>query len=253
MAYIYDATLTPTLLPPELLIKKFVYNDPNCDYEKYLLEFINASAYFLEKSKGECYKKPLSEESAQCDCNSSSYQLDFKLFASETLLHASSILPRRKALIAPGVTASQPPKEKNGFIEASLIYSILRDYDFEGLRDLRCCETRKQGITNDICTLLKKMETPKNLLLFLPYKFSFEKEYSFLDGVDQIRNALNNDFQYIMQYRSFMTNDRFDTYMAFIYDGRIVFMVKNGVYLDYIDSVNLNKSKIFMELSSYSN
>lgn len=97
------------------------------------------------------------------------------------------------------------------------------------------------------------METPKNLLLFLPYKFSFEKEYSFLDGVDQIRNALNNDFQYIMQYRSFMTNDRFDTYMAFIYDGRIVFMVKNGVYLDYIDSVNLNKSKIFMELSSYSN
>ena len=49
MAYIYDATLTPTLLPPELLIKKFVYNDPNCDYEKYLLEFINASAYFLEK------------------------------------------------------------------------------------------------------------------------------------------------------------------------------------------------------------
>ena len=41
--------------------------------------------------------------------------------------------------------------------------------------------------------------------------------------------------------------------MAFIYDGRIVFMVKNGVYLDYIDSVNLNKSKIFMELSSYSN
>lgn len=248
----YDPTLTAMLLPPEMLIKKFVYNDTNCDYEKYLLEFINTSTYFLEKSKGEHYTKPASEESAQCDCISPSYQLDFKLFASKTLLHACSILPKRKALVAPGVIALQPPKEKNGSIKASLIHSILRDYDFEGLRSLRCVETKEQGITNDICTLLKKMETRKNILLFLPYRFSFGKEYSFFDGVDQIRNALNNDFQYIMQYRSFMMNDRFDTYMAFIYNGRIVFMVKDGVYLDYIDSVNLNKSKIFMDLSSYS-
>lgn len=35
----YDKTLVAHLLPPEMIIKNFIQGDPDCNYEKYLLEF----------------------------------------------------------------------------------------------------------------------------------------------------------------------------------------------------------------------
>ena len=34
----YDKTLIAHLLPPEMIIKNFIHGDPDCNYEKYLLE-----------------------------------------------------------------------------------------------------------------------------------------------------------------------------------------------------------------------
>ena len=88
----YDKSLIAHLLPSEMIIKNYIHGDPDCNYEKYLLEFVNASDFFRAKSDGDIYQSPESEENGQCDCISTSYQLDFKLIASKTALQARSIL-----------------------------------------------------------------------------------------------------------------------------------------------------------------
>ena len=57
----YDKSLIAHLLPSEMIIKNYIYGNPDCNYEKYLLEFINASDYFLAKSNGDIYKPPFCE------------------------------------------------------------------------------------------------------------------------------------------------------------------------------------------------
>ena len=111
---------------------------------------------------------------------------------------------------------------------------------------------KKQGVENDIIELLETLETRKHLLLFFPYKFEFKNKYEFLTGITQIQNALNSDFRCAMQYRTHEVGADFDTYIAFIYDDKIVFMIENDAHLSYIDSVNLTKSPVYMRLLDYS-
>ena len=70
------------LLPASLINTNFVQGNPNSNYEKYLLEFVNASPFFLKKSKGQVYTAPESEHCGQCDCISDHYTLDFKIWLS---------------------------------------------------------------------------------------------------------------------------------------------------------------------------
>lgn len=41
----YDKSLIAHLLPSEMIIKNYIHGDPDCNYEKYLLEFVNASDF----------------------------------------------------------------------------------------------------------------------------------------------------------------------------------------------------------------
>ena len=247
----YDKSLIAHLLPPEMIIKNYIHGDPDCNYEKYLLEFVNASDFFRVKSDGDIYQSPESEENGQCDCISTSYQFDFKLIASKTALQARSILYPSKTEIVKGIIVTSEPKVKNGSIKATRIHAALRGYDFESLRELRITAIKKQGVENDLIELLETLETRKHLLLFFPYKFEFKTKHEFLIGITQIQNALNSDFRCAMQYRTHEVGADFDTYVAFIYDDRIVFMIENGAHLSYIDSVNLTKSPVYMRLLDY--
>lgn len=92
----YDKALVAHLLPPEMIIKNFIQGDPDCNYEKYLLEFVNASTFFLSKFGGITYYRPESEESGQCDCISTRYQLDFKLVASKLHCRQGVFYPQVK-------------------------------------------------------------------------------------------------------------------------------------------------------------
>lgn len=212
----YDKSLIAHLLPPEMIIKNYIHGDPDCNYEKYLLEFVNASDFFRVKSDGDIYQSPESEENGQCDCISTSYQFDFKLIASKTALQARSILYPSKTEIVKGIIVTSEPKVKNGSIKATRIHAALRGYDFEGLRELRITAIKKQGVENDLIELLETLETRKHLLLFFPYKFEFKTKHEFLIGITQIQNALNSDFRCAMQYRTHEVGADFDTYVAFI-------------------------------------
>lgn len=244
----YDKTLIAHLLPPEMIIKNFIHGDPDCNYEKYLLEFVNASTFFLAKSGGITYHCPESEESGQCDCISTRYQLDFKLIASKTALQARSILSPSKTAIEKGLILTSGPKVKNGKIKATRIHAALRGYDHKGLQKLRTTTIKAQGIENDIIEFLETLETRKHLLLFFPYEFEFQSKYEFLAGITQIQNALDSDFRHAMQYRIHEVGNDYDTFFAFIYDGKIVFMIEEMAHLSYIDSVDLRQSPVYMRL-----
>lgn len=245
-----DKTLKAHLLDPEFVIKNFMQGEPDCDYEKYMLEFINESTFFRLKADGGEYMTPPSEESGQCDCISDKYQLDFKLIASKTILQARSILSAGKTVITKGVVITGSPKVSGKTMKGTRIHAALRDYSFDMLCELRENYTKKQGIENDIYEFLDTLETEKNLMLFFPYKFDFDNEHEFSDGVQQIQEALNNDFQCAMQYRNYVANG-FDTYMAFIYDKHIVFMEEKNSIFSFIDRVELTKSPVYQNLLRY--
>lgn len=46
----YDKSLIAHLLPSEMIIKNYIHGDPDCNYEKYLLEFVYRSMVKRENS-----------------------------------------------------------------------------------------------------------------------------------------------------------------------------------------------------------
>ena len=49
----YEAFLREMSLPPELVIKGYIPGEQDCNYEKYILEFLNGSDWFMKKTKGQ--------------------------------------------------------------------------------------------------------------------------------------------------------------------------------------------------------
>ena len=50
-----DPTLQEKILDAPLIIKCFVNDEPECNYELYLTELINHSKPFMQKSEGEAF------------------------------------------------------------------------------------------------------------------------------------------------------------------------------------------------------
>lgn len=247
-----DLSLKSILLSAPLIIKNFVDGEKDCNYEKYLLEFINKSKFFLGKSNGEYYVTPISESNGECDCNSTIYQLDFKLIASKSSLEARSLLSDGKIVLGDGAititTACKSNKLKS--IETTRLFAALRMFTFEELCDLKYKELT-DTVEKDVASFLRTLETKKNVLLFFPYEFFYDKEYEFDVGVEGIRKSLSNDFECSMKYRKCIVKD-FDTYMSFIYQGYFVFLQEKENKLEFVDKVRLNDSPIYMKLSKYS-
>ena len=247
-----DKSLRAILLPAPLIIKNFVKGEKQCNYEKYLLEFINKSEFFLKKSNGEYYSAPESEANGEYDCNSVAYKIDFKLIASQTSLEARSLLSEGKiALNDGGIIFTTSCKSKNiKSIETTRLFAALRVYTFEQLCDLKMHELH-DDIEKDILFFLKTLETKKNILMFFPFKFVYDKEYEFEVSVTQIRDALSNDFFCSMKYRKFVVAG-YETYMCFIYNEFIVFMQEEENKFNIVDKVKLSESPTYMKLLKYS-
>lgn len=246
----FDKTLAERRLPAPLVIKNFVQGELECNYEKYLLELVNKCSFFLSKSNGKGYEAPTSESNGECDCISEQYHLDFKLLASKTELQATSVLSDQIILFCDGCYLITKPKIEHRTFQITFLHKALRDYDFDRLCAVRLNSPKKQGIENDICDLLDTLETKKHLLLFYPYIFSFANDHSFEDGVSQIIHALSDDFEVAMQYRHEVASGR-DTYLAFIYDGHLVFLQEKACRFNLIGAVELSQSPVYMKLSRY--
>lgn len=250
-----DETLTAKLLPAALICKGFINGMPDCDYEIYLREMVNASAYFMEKSNGEGYTAPIEEAHGEWDCISDGYSLDFKLIASETALRARNLFSSGIYKMAEGVTAYCTPKiepnnPKYKPIQATRIFAALRSVDTDALKELRNYNGKQQGIETDIKALLETLETQKHILMFFPYEFFTETDNSLTTVISDVINAISQDFISAFQYRKEVASG-FDTYFVFIYGRRFILteVTENG--LSFIDTVDEASCPTYMKIKSY--
>lgn len=65
------------------------------------------------------------------------------------------------------------------------------------------------------------MNTKKNIFFLFPYEFSFVKRYNFRYVLNNIRIALEKDFQESKIYREKYCHS-YDTYIAYIYDDNLI-------------------------------
>ncbi len=250
-----DDTLTAKLLPAALICKGFINGMDDCDYEIYLREMVNASAYFRDKAGGKEYTAPPEEAHGEWDCISDCYSLDFKLIASETALRARNLFSGGIYKMAEGVTAYCAPKIESSNpkykpIQATRIFAALRSLNMAELKVIRNTNAKKQGIDTDIRALLETLETQKNILMFFPYEFFTETDNDFPTVTSDVIEALYQDFSEVLKYRKDVAPE-FDTYFVFIYDRQFVLSEATGDMLRIIDTVEEKACLTYLKIKSY--
>ncbi len=249
-----DMTLREKLLPAALICKGFI-NIDDSNYENYLLEIINASKYFMEKSGGEKYQAPIEESNGECDCNSAQYSVDFKLAASETAMRGRNLFSDGIYCLAQGVVAHggakiEPNNPDYKPIQATRLHAAMRCLSIEELKEIKLSKDKKQGINTDIRAFLETLETKKNIFLFFPYEFFTDEVTEFEDKVIEITEAINKDFAVALSYRKELL-PKYDTYLMFIYAGYFVITQYNKNKLEFIEAIEEKYSPTYLNLKSY--
>lgn len=241
---IIDPTMKAKMLPAPLIIKGFVHGEDACNYELYLLELVNASRWFSVRYPNG-FQKPVSESNGECDAINKNYQLDFKLLASKTALQAKSIFDPQ-IYHQNGVTFFCKSKA-TGSLQATRIFAAFRNLSLSDLIELRNFDNKKYGVENDIRTALRTFETKKNVLLFFPYKFTFEKAHLYDEAIKSITEVLNHDFGTALSFRKQYANG-YDTFLTCIYEESFLIYCVCGGELRLCDSVATNDIKTFTRL-----
>lgn len=240
--------MTPILLHSALINKNFVPGDENCNYEKYLLELVNESLFFKEKSKYKMYTAPKSESKGECDCISDDYTFDFKLIASTTRLQASKELSNEIQRMNEGITLIGKPRRAGEEMVATRLFAGIRGVNCDELLSFLNNKYEFGTVEFDIQTYVKLLCKKKNLFLFFPYQFIFKTKYNFRFVIDSIKSALNNDFKESDLLRK-KCCPGYDTYLAFVYDDNLIVMeFQNDNSLKIIDVIYLFKSKTYTYL-----
>ena len=166
------------LLPAALLIKNFVKGNPDSNYEKYLLEFVNSSSFFREKSKGQIYTSPENENFGQCDCISDNYSLDFKMLISPNMAKAKNLFSYSICQPLPGITmygdARRKPSDiKYNPIESAVLHTWFKDLSADKLYQISISDNFSVLAYKDIKKTLKA--TPHNIVQKKSY-YKLKKE-----------------------------------------------------------------------------
>lgn len=239
------------LLPASTIIKGFVKNDPKCNYEYYLVELLNNSEWFSTHYPKKFIWCP-NQSQGECDAYSDDYGLDFKLIAAKTRLQASSIFSPQIDVITDGVVSYSASKVRGKTIPATRLHAALRGNSVEALKTIRTEECAHQGVESDLQTYLETLETPKNLMLFFPYRFRFVEDLLQTDPVGTVIKALNHDFNQSLVYRASQAPN-YDTFFVTIYCNDFILCKVNNDTACYIESIPTDKCPTFVHLSEYQN
>lgn len=243
------------ILPAGAIIDNFIRGIGTYHYSDYLMEIINVTPFFLEKSNGEPYYKPSSEARGECDCISHSYQLDFKLIASKTKLQATSIFSPQ-IFYEDGITSYAGPRVDSSCknyhpIQATRIFAALRQLTYSDFLRIRNQNSFTGNIDRDIFNLIEKVGTDKNLFLFFPYNLYFDEDNNPSLSLKISIQGVEQDFSQLLCYRSKLCPHR-DTYLCFLHSSQFIITVWENNALNFVDSVPIDKSPTFMNLLDFS-
>lgn len=245
-----DLTMRVKLLAAPYIIKGIVHGENKCNYEFYLLELLNCSTWFSAQYPGEFYR-PKSESHGECDAVNQDYQIDFKLLAAETALQARSIFSSQVYKEENGSVAFCECRRPDGEIKATRLFAALRGKSLVDLYNIRENKTEAHGVEHDVFEALKTLETKKNLLLFFPYKFTFDRPHDYNEAVKSIGEALTGDFHIAFEYRNCQTQGQFDTFLTCIYDQIFLIFLWKNQRLQLVDIVKAEDLPTFVQLSEY--
>lgn len=243
-----DASLKAIQLEAPFVIKNFVVNEEKCNYEIYLLELLNHSAWFSDHYPGG-FTAPPSESKGECDAIGNGYELDFKLLESKTMLQSSSLRSMQIAKTADGCVVFSKSKSQSTS-GVTFIGADFENRSLSELKEIRKCNFKSNGLENDIATVLGTLETQKNLMLFFPYQYTYGTPHDFSDSVHSIADTLSRIFCCAFEYRNEFAA-HYDTYLTCVYDDVfLIFAVENDK-LCFCDSVRTSDIPTFVRLSEY--
>lgn len=246
-----EPRLVMRLFTSSTIVSNFVSGIPNCNYEHYLRELLNASVYFSKRG-GSPYSAPKSEDHGQCDAISQNYELDFKLLIARTEMQAASTLRLQPFVVTKGLTGFAECKNPGGSIKVTRIHSVLRDLSVEELEKIRKSGTSGDSIHDDIVSVLKTAEVNKNILFLFPYDFWYEHPICPDDAIEEIRSYLAGVFNTLLLYREKNVHG-FDTYLTVKYLNEFLVLINAKNELHVIDSVPVAKMPTYQELSKFGN
>lgn len=240
------------IMPATLLLNNFISNEQDSNYELFLLEYLNQSHYFQDKSNSQKYKKPISENNSEPDAISSSYTIDFKLLATTTYLRGLRLASPSVSVPFKGVTAYGPPRETGLEIRVGQIHNIFKDWSLEELVKFRKNHDHVKFLDDDadILNVLTTVETNKNILLFFPYKLTISQDIEKDDPIEIISEELENYFLELLRYRENIT--KFETYLLTEHNESFLLFSFNNGSIQYLESVKTKNLPTYIKLLNYS-
>lgn len=252
--------LRSSLLPAPMIIKNYVIGDENCNYEKYLLEIVNASQVFRLLSGGKEYTAPDNEAHGENDANSEGYSLDFKLVESSSYLEAYRQYSAGIEVRVPGVKMICESRKK-GSVMVTKLHCALRDIktfaEIENIvnseskyipMDARTTDNINEQILVDMKTFFKVLHKNKNLLLFIPEEFSFDGEgYELSEAIEIIKDALSVDYLLSLEYRKTKIVEK-DTFVMCVFDKQFLLYEYEGGGLVIKEVIQQMKSQTYTKL-----
>lgn len=230
------------IIEPKYFMLNCKYIATRLSYEDYLLELLNCSGFFRNKSQDRSeYKAPTSQDKGEADAYSSEYQIDFKLLVDEEVMCA--------------LNKNRPSINKEHIQQGIIIVNdnpnpspIPRKNILADIMNITIDEIRDNSFSSATAVhFFKNLEKEKNLFLFYPYEFSTETVYP----VNAFANMLTKVFRIPLCYRrkKYLNKDTFVCIKVNDY-----FLIFEWVDNDFIyrDSVNETLCSIYTDYRLYS-
>lgn len=240
----------PHILPAGFIHKCIIKDNQDFtdfNYENYLREFLNASAWFMKRTGGEAFQKPVSEAHGEYDAYTGTYSIDFKRILGESATKAVKFTSPQIIRSPDGTVYTIRPAYGRHY-DTVRMDVLLRNYTLEELEHLG--RQQRPGIQNqpnrDVWAYLHLLGRQKNLLLYYPVVF-FRQSQDSAGEIQAIVDALYADFSSSLNYRM-LAAARYETYLSVFYENQLLILQSSTEGLDCVDQVPVNMSPIFCEI-----
>lgn len=179
-------------LLPTLMFSKYKINGKKIDYERYILEIINLSEYFMNITGGEKFKMIAEQAHGEADVKTSNYELDFKLLVNPSFINNKlKSLPNVNYDYLKNGVIVMNEKTKTTMTQAQANAKFVRFYS-------ELFKLTKEQIANyendnesDFYSTIKMLKKEKNLLIFLPFEIECENETGVINTVVRLNNLFS--------------------------------------------------------------
>ena len=212
-----------------------------CD--DWMIEYINISETFLNKSNGKKYRKPKKEDNKECDCISEDYSLDFKRLVSSSYMNAQVKTSYRTVKCDNGMYVERAPADDKEY-KAYLLEKICRfteEKEYEN-PDLIEDEELKENISG----ILKTIETEKNLLCLFPIMV-FPDQQTTINSFENTMLYLNLCYRDLFSFRK-RIRPEFESYVSFFYNRDYVITEFDGNAFIEKERIPKSNSTVFKHL-----